>query len=137
MHSIGEEMIRTVLAAGALALLAAGPAAAQTTLTVSGFGIAQDQFRRILYAPFEAQCGCKIAVEAGNSAERLAKMEARRANPEIDIAVLSDADAMIARPGSRVFAAGKGGEVVSLRAGTRSQKPNQVVVWRPFPWRDR
>jgi len=47
------------------------------------------------------------------------------------------ADAMIARPGSRVFAAGKGGEVVSLRAGTRSQKSNQVVVWRPFPWRDR
>ncbi|MTA38257.1 MAG: MerR family transcriptional regulator [Actinobacteria bacterium] len=47
------------------------------------------------------------------------------------------ADAMIARPGTRVFAAGTGGEVVSLRAGTRSQKSNQVVVWRPFPWRDR
>ncbi len=97
MHAIGGEMIRTVLAAGAVALFAAGPATAQTTLTVSGFGIAQDQFRRILYAPFEAQCGCRIAVEAGNSAERLAKMEARKANPEIDIAVLSDADAMIAR----------------------------------------
>jgi hypothetical protein len=49
IQSIGGEMIRTVLAAGALALLAAGPAAAQTTLTVSGFGIAQDAFRRILY----------------------------------------------------------------------------------------
>ena len=47
------------------------------------------------------------------------------------------ADALIARPGSRVFAAGTGGEVVPLRAGTRSQKSNQVVVWRPFPWRDR
>lgn len=47
------------------------------------------------------------------------------------------ADVMISRPGSRVFAAGTGGEVVPLRAGTRSQKSNQVVVWRPFPWRDR
>lgn len=47
------------------------------------------------------------------------------------------ADVMIQRPGSRVFAAGTGGEVVPLRAGTRSQKSNQVVVWRPFPWWDR
>lgn len=42
------------------------------------------------------------------------------------------ADQLLARPGRRVFAAGPEGEVVSLRAGARAQKANQVVVWRPL-----
>ena len=45
------------------------------------------------------------------------------------------ADEVLARPGQRVFAAGLQGEVVSLRAGTRVRKANQLVVWRP-PARD-
>lgn len=45
------------------------------------------------------------------------------------------ADEVLARPGQRVFAAGLQGEVVSLRAGTRVRKANQLVVWRP-PVRD-
>lgn len=43
-------------------------------------------------------------------------------------------DAGLTRPGVRVFAAGRGGEVIPLRAGTRAKKSNQVVVWRQFPW---
>ncbi|GAB3399800.1 helix-turn-helix transcriptional regulator [Schumannella luteola] len=46
------------------------------------------------------------------------------------------ADEMLARPGRRVFAAGESGDVVSLRAGTRAKKSNQVVVWRPWSARD-
>jgi len=42
------------------------------------------------------------------------------------------ADELLAKPGRRVFAAGSEGEVVSLKAGTRAQRSNQVVVWRPF-----
>jgi MerR family transcriptional regulator, heat shock protein HspR len=42
------------------------------------------------------------------------------------------ADELLARPGRRVFAAGTEGEVVTLRAGTRAQKANQLVVWRPL-----
>ena len=42
------------------------------------------------------------------------------------------ADELLARPGRRVFAAGPAGEVVSIRAGSRAQKANQVVVWRPL-----
>ena len=42
------------------------------------------------------------------------------------------ADELLTRPGRRVFAAGESGDVVSLRAGTRAQRNNQVVVWRPF-----
>ena len=42
------------------------------------------------------------------------------------------ADELLTRPGRRVFATGVEGEVVSIKAGTRVQKPNQVVVWRPL-----
>ncbi len=42
------------------------------------------------------------------------------------------ADELLNRPGRRVFAAGSEGDVVSLRAGTRVKKANQLVVWRPF-----
>lgn len=42
------------------------------------------------------------------------------------------ADELLSRPGKRVFAAGSAGEVISLRAGTRAARQNQVVVWRPL-----
>lgn len=42
------------------------------------------------------------------------------------------ADELLNRPGHRVFAAGPAGEVVSLRAGTRTRRSTQVVVWRPL-----
>ncbi|MGV8969601.1 MAG: heat shock protein transcriptional repressor HspR [Microbacteriaceae bacterium] len=41
------------------------------------------------------------------------------------------ADELLNRPGRRVFAAGTEGDVISMRAGTRSRKSNQLVVWRP------
>ncbi|MGV8882594.1 MAG: heat shock protein transcriptional repressor HspR [Rhodoglobus sp.] len=42
------------------------------------------------------------------------------------------ADEMLSRPGRRVFAAGAAGDVVSLKAGARAERSNQVVVWRPL-----
>jgi MerR family transcriptional regulator, heat shock protein HspR len=42
------------------------------------------------------------------------------------------ADELLNRPGRRVFAAGSAGEVISLRAGTRVRRSNQLVVWRPL-----
>ena len=42
------------------------------------------------------------------------------------------ADELLARPGRRVFAAGSEGDVGSIKAGTRVQKANQLVVWRPL-----
>jgi MerR family transcriptional regulator/heat shock protein HspR len=50
----------------------------------------------------------------------------------VGVVVAALADELLARPGRRVFAAGSEGEVVSLRAGTRVRKQNQVVVWRPL-----
>jgi MerR family transcriptional regulator/heat shock protein HspR len=42
------------------------------------------------------------------------------------------ADELLTHPGRRVFAAGVEGDVISLRAGERAKKANQLVVWRPF-----
>ena len=42
------------------------------------------------------------------------------------------ADELLNRPGRRVFAAGPAGEVISMRAGTRVRRSNQVVIWRPL-----
>lgn len=42
------------------------------------------------------------------------------------------ADELLNRPGRRVFAAGTEGDVISLRAGTRTPRNTQVVVWRPL-----
>lgn len=83
---------RALLSAFALAF--AAPAQAQPNLTISVYGISQDAMRKHLYAPFEARCGCKLVIETGNSGERLAKLEARRNNPEIDIAVITDFHAL-------------------------------------------
>jgi len=42
------------------------------------------------------------------------------------------ADELLNRPGRRVFASDSEGEVISLKAGTRVRRSNQVVVWRPL-----
>ena len=42
------------------------------------------------------------------------------------------ADELLNRPGRRVFAAGPAGEVISMRAGTRTRRSNQIVIWRPL-----
>ena len=41
------------------------------------------------------------------------------------------ADALLAQPGRRVFAAGSEGEVETIRAGTRLRRRTDVVIWRP------
>jgi len=90
-------MKKTVLAtAVALALGAGAAQAADKKLVISVYGFAQDAFKELVYTPFEALCDCELVVETGNSVERLAKMEARKDDPEIDMAVLSTHDALAA-----------------------------------------
>ena len=83
-----------VLTAAATAFTA--PAAADGRLVISVYGFSQDEFGEILYEPFEARCDCELVVETGNSVERLAKLEARKDDPEIDMAVMSTHDALAA-----------------------------------------
>ena len=86
-----------ILRSTALLLMACATAQAQErTLTISVYAFAQDAYAKIVYQPFEKECGCKLVVETGNSAERLAKMEVNKAEPVIDMAVMSMADALSA-----------------------------------------
>ncbi|KFB08278.1 ABC transporter substrate-binding protein [Nitratireductor basaltis] len=90
-------MLKTFLASTvALAALTGAATAQDKKLVISVYGFAQDEFKEIVYDPFEAQCGCELVVETGNSVERLAKLEARKDDPEIDMAVMSTHDALAA-----------------------------------------
>lgn len=70
--------------------------------------------------------GIKRIVELENQVTHLAQRVR-----ELEAAI---ADELLNRPGNRVFAAGSRGEVVSVKAGTRIKKSNQVVLWKEFPW---
>lgn len=76
---------------------------------LSGEGISLEGIRRIL--ELEAQVSELLA--------RVRKLESALA------------EEILNRPGRRVFAAGREGEVISLRQGTRTQRRTEVVVWRP------
>ncbi|WP_088919240.1 ABC transporter substrate-binding protein [Granulosicoccus antarcticus] len=89
----------SVTALSLCSLIALGSSAAQAAdekLVISVYGFAQDAFSEIVYKPFEEQCQCELVVETGNSVERLAKLEARKDDPEIDMAVMSTHDALSA-----------------------------------------
>jgi putative spermidine/putrescine transport system substrate-binding protein len=60
------------------------------TLTVSSFGLNQPLIDKNITRPFETICGCKVVHEVGNNADRLAKLIARKDNPNIDVALLGD-----------------------------------------------
>ncbi len=92
---------RTALCALAVsAALSALGAQAQDRLTVSTYGFGLDNFKELLFGPFEEVCGCEVVIETGNSIERMAKIEANAANPVIDMAVMSSHDALsLARKG--------------------------------------
>ncbi|MEB2847261.1 extracellular solute-binding protein [Rhizobiales bacterium RZME27] len=93
-------MNKVMLASGVALMLSMGAAqtafAQEKTLTISVYALAQDEYKKILYTPFEEKCGCKLVVETGNSVERIAKMDANKANPVVDMAVVSMADALSA-----------------------------------------
>lgn len=42
------------------------------------------------------------------------------------------AEEMLNRPGTRVFAAGAQGDIVTVKAGTRARRSNQIVLWNPL-----
>lgn len=78
--------------AGVLAaLLVATPAVAQKrTLVLSTYGLNNDLFKKHVYEPFGKRCSCEIVLETGNAAERLAKLDARKANPNVDVVQITD-----------------------------------------------
>ena len=87
-------MVRLLTFATTTLLWFAVAGAADKTLTISVYSFAQDEYKEVLYEPFEALCDCELVIETGNSVERMAKIEAFAADPVIDMAVLSAHDAL-------------------------------------------
>ena len=86
---------RALFAAAALALTAAGAAQAQTrSLVISTYGFNGELLKKHVYDPFKAICKCDLVIETGNVAERVAKLEARRANPSVDLIQMPDFTAL-------------------------------------------
>src|SRR5204862_2581546 len=82
-------MLRTVVAA-ALAMLA-GPALAQSKLTVAAYGGVWDSHLREKVVPdFEKKHTVKVEYTAGNSTDTLAKLQAQKGNQVIDVAIMDD-----------------------------------------------
>ena len=79
----------------ALAPLLAASAYAQTrTLVLSTYGLNGDLLKKHVYEPFKTKCQCELLIETGNVAERLAKLEARRNNPSVDLIQMPDFTAL-------------------------------------------
>jgi putative spermidine/putrescine transport system substrate-binding protein len=89
-----DSAYRSMAASLALLSTLATPAWAQNTLVLSTYGINNDLFKRVVYTPFEAQCNCKIVLETGTSASRMSKIEARKANPNVDLVQTTDFSAL-------------------------------------------
>jgi len=78
-------------AIGAIGLAVPSTALAQKrTLVLSTYGLNNDLFKRIVYEPFGKVCQCEVVLETGNAADRLAKLDARKANPNVDVVQITD-----------------------------------------------
>lgn len=81
-----------LLASIALAVTYIIPASAQDkTLYVAGSGGSMEKaIRTEVFPPFEAKHGIKLEYIAGNSTDVLAKLQAQKANQQIDVAIIDD-----------------------------------------------
>ncbi len=88
---------RHLAAAGAvLAMVAAtGVARAQESIVIAGYGGSIEKtMREKIIAPFERAHGVRVTYVAGNSTDNLAKLQAQKDNPEIDVAMIDDGPMM-------------------------------------------
>jgi len=83
-------MMKWIALALGAAMLAAPALAQKRTLVLSTYGLNNDLFKKHVYEPFSKVCNCEIVLETGNAADRLAKLEARKANPNVDVVQMTD-----------------------------------------------
>lgn len=82
--------LHRVVIAALIAAFATG-ASAQQKLTVAAYGGSyEDMMRKEIIPAFEKRTGAKIEYVAGNSTDNIARLQAQRANQEIDVAILDD-----------------------------------------------
>jgi putative spermidine/putrescine transport system substrate-binding protein len=84
--------LRGLLMLGAIGCaVAAAPATAQQTFYVAGYGGSFEQtMRKEVIPQFESRHNVRVEYVAGNSTDTLAKLQAQRANQQIDVAFMDD-----------------------------------------------
>jgi putative spermidine/putrescine transport system substrate-binding protein len=84
--------VRLIALAGtAIAAFAAAASAQDKTFYVAGYGGSFEQtMRKEIIPAFEAKHGVKVQYVAGNSTDTLAKLQAQKANQQIDVAIVDD-----------------------------------------------
>ena len=87
-RTLGSRLARAALLG---ALLASGGAWAQQKLTVAAYGGSyEDMMRKEIIPAFEKKTGAKVEYVAGNSTDNIARMQAQRANQEVDVLIVDD-----------------------------------------------
>ncbi|GLU46517.1 ABC transporter substrate-binding protein [Nocardiopsis ansamitocini] len=61
-----------------------------TTLVVSTFAFATEEFMQVIGRPFEQETGIKVVLDTGNNATRLTKLRINKDNPDTDVVLISD-----------------------------------------------
>src|SRR5204862_536814 len=70
------------------------PGSAQTELVVAGYGGSFETiFKQKLAPTFEKKCSCKVNFISGNSTETVARVQAQKDNPQIDVTFVDDGPA--------------------------------------------
>ena len=83
------------MSAAALVLAAGfGSAASAETLTISWWGYNGDKLNANIIEPFKKMCGCDVAFETGNNADRLNKLKIR-GGKGVDVIYLTDSYSQI------------------------------------------
>src|SRR6185295_10608392 len=89
--AMNARLHRTLIAAALTAVLAAPAAMAQQKFTVAAYGGSyEEMMRKEILPAFEKKANVKTEYVAGNSTDNIARMQAQRANQEIDVAILDD-----------------------------------------------
>ena len=82
---------RPLIAAALTALLAVPTAHAQQKFTIAGYGGSyEDMMRKEIIPAWEKKTGTRVEYVAGNSTDNIARMQAQRANQEVDVAIVDD-----------------------------------------------
>lgn len=80
----------SILATAAL-VATIGAAQAQKTLYVAGYGGSYEtEMRARVIPPFEKAHGLTVSFVAGNSTDTLAKLQAQKDHPDLDVAIMDD-----------------------------------------------
>ncbi len=91
---MNKKVLLTVTAGLGIAMMASG-AIAETKMYIAGYGGSSEQvFKELIFPSFEKKYSVKIIYTPGKSTDSLARLQAQRNNPEMDVAMIDDGPMM-------------------------------------------